>query len=111
MAIVRRSKVPLGLADCVVGCAVIAFHSGDLPRASELLSAVHAATGGGLRTPMSMAVYRHYVREVRAKLDREARARARAAGTELSLEGALDRELGTPLGRGCTEHHHRTVDC
>ncbi|HYM41349.1 MAG TPA: hypothetical protein VET46_01155, partial [Steroidobacteraceae bacterium] len=99
VAVVRHWKIPLGLADCVVGCAVIAFHSGDLPRAAELFGAVYAATGGGLRTPMSMAVYRHYVRAVHAKLDREARAHARAAGAELSLEAALDRELGTSLGR------------
>jgi len=95
-ALVRRWKIPLGLADCVVACAIAAFHSGDLPRAAELLGAVYAATGGGLRTPMSMAIYLHYVREVRSRLDREARARARAAGATLSLEEALARELSTP---------------
>ncbi len=93
LAHVRRWKVPLGLADCVLGCAVIAFHEGDTRRASELLEAVRAATGGGLRSPMSMAVYRRYVRMVRRTLDRDTVAEARAAGAALTLEAAITREL------------------
>ncbi len=95
VALVRRKKIPLGLADCVVGCAVAACHAGDPERASELLAAVQAATGGGLRTPMSMCVYRHYIRTVRTALDRAVVARARAAGATLTLDAALARELGT----------------
>jgi hypothetical protein len=93
VARVRRWKVPLGLADCVVGCAVDAFHAGDPERASELLAAVQAATGGGLRTPASMIAYRHYRRAVRGALDQATVARARAAGAALTLEAALAREL------------------
>jgi predicted ATPase len=98
VAQVRRWKVPLGLADCVVGCAVVAFHAGDPERASELLAAVHGATGGGLRTDMSILVYRHYVRAVRAALDRPAVAQARAAGAALTLDAALARELAVSPG-------------
>lgn len=93
VALVRRWKIPLGLADCVVGCAVVALHAGDPERASALLAAVQAATGGGLRTPISMLVYRHYLRAVRALLDGSAVAKARAAGAALTLEAALAREL------------------
>jgi len=94
VALVRRWKIPLGLADCVAGCAVVAFHMGDPERASELLAAVQSATGGGLRTPISMLVFRHYRRAVRATLDRPTVMRARAAGAVLTLEAALTRELG-----------------
>jgi predicted ATPase/class 3 adenylate cyclase len=93
VALVRRGKIPLGLADCVIGCAVAACHAGDPERASELLAAVQAATGGGLRTPMSMCLYRHYVRTVRTALDRAVVARARAVGATLTLDAALAREL------------------
>ena len=94
VALVRRWKIPLGLADCVAGCAVVAFHTGDTVRASELLAAVQSATGGGLRTPISMLVFRHYRRAVRTALDRPTVTRARAAGAALRLEAALTRELG-----------------
>lgn len=96
LALVRRWKIPLGLADCVVACAVSAFHAGDTPRAAELLAAVRAATGGGLRSPMSTCIYRHYVRAVRAAMDGDAAARARALATggALTLEAAVARELG-----------------
>jgi predicted ATPase/class 3 adenylate cyclase len=98
-ALVRRWKIPLGLADCVVGCAVLAFHGGDVSRASELLAAVRAATGGGLRSPMSMCLYRHYVREVRAVMSREAMVATREAGARLTLEAAVARELGPVSGK------------
>ncbi len=98
VAQVRRWQVPLGLADCVVGCAVVAFHAGDPERASELLAVVQAATGGGLRTDMSVVLYRHYVRAVRAALDRGTVAKARAAGAALTLEAALTRELAVSPG-------------
>lgn len=94
--IVRRWKIPLGLADCVVGCAVLAFHRGDAVRASELLAAVRAATGGGLRSPMSMCVYRHYVRCVRDAVPRATFMATRAAGAALTLDAALVRELSVP---------------
>jgi hypothetical protein len=93
VAIIRRWKIPLGLADGVLGCAVLSFHTGQLERASELLASIRAATGGLLRSPMSMVLYRHYIRAARDALDRDTAARARAAGTALSLEAALAREL------------------
>lgn len=93
VALVRRWKMPLGLADCVVGCAVNAFHAGNLSRASMLLAAVHASTAGFLRSPMSMYVYRHYVRTVRAGLGHDAAVRARAVGAALSLDAAIAAEL------------------
>jgi len=94
--LVRRWKISLGVADCVVGCAVLAYHGGDSARASELLASIQAATGGGLRSPMSMCVYRHYVRAVRSRLTRQDRIDARAAGAALTLEAALARELPMP---------------
>ena len=90
---VRRWKIPLGLADCVVGCAVVAFHTGDATRAAELLAAVRRAAGGGLRSPMSMCVYRHYVRQVRATMSPEARSAALEAGAQIGLDDAVAREL------------------
>jgi predicted ATPase len=90
---VRRWKVPLGLADCVLGATVLALGRGDYPRASELLAAAHAATGGSFRSPASMCLYRHHARALRDLLDRETAARARAAGSALSLDEALAREL------------------
>jgi hypothetical protein len=95
VSLVRRWKVPLGLADCGIGCAAVALHGGDARRASELLATVRAATGGGLRSTMSMAIYRHYVRAVRGRLDPDAVTSARAAGAALTLEQAIARELGT----------------
>jgi hypothetical protein len=100
LAAVRRWKVPLGLVDCVVACAVIAFHAGDIERASELLAAAHTASGGNFRTPSSVAVYRHYAHAVRDGLDAERSRRARAAGATLSLETALARELAETHGHG-----------
>ena len=94
VTLVRRWKVPLGLADCVLACAVIAFHAGAVELAAELLAAVKAATGGGLRSPMTNCVYRHYVGAARAALSADVRAKARAAGMGLALEAALARELG-----------------
>jgi predicted ATPase/class 3 adenylate cyclase len=93
VAIIRRWKVPLGAADGVLACAALAFHAGRVERASELLASIHAATGGLLRSPMSMCLYRHYVSAVRAALDRDAVTRARAAGAALSLDAALARGL------------------
>jgi predicted ATPase/class 3 adenylate cyclase len=94
VTLVRRWKIPLGLADCVVGCAVIAVHENDPQRASALLAVVRAATGGGLRSPMSMIIYRHYLRAVRGQLDSDSVLKARAVGGALTLEAALARELG-----------------
>jgi predicted ATPase/class 3 adenylate cyclase len=96
-AIVRRWKVPLGLADCVLGTAVLAFRRGDYHRASELLAAAHAATGGSFRSPASMCLYRHHARALRHELDRETAARARAAGATVTLDEALARELALEL--------------
>ena len=90
----RRWKVPLAISDGVLGCAAIAFHAGRIERASELLACIAAATGGALRTPMSMCLYRYYRREVRSALDAATVARARSAGKNLSLEAALAAELG-----------------
>jgi hypothetical protein len=92
LASVRRWKTPLALSDCVMGLGIIAFHAGDPWRTCEMLAAVRAATGGGLRSPMSMTLYRHYVREVRRALDRDAIAAARAAGSALTLDDAIARE-------------------
>src|SRR5262249_31941778 len=41
VAIIRRWKVPLGTADGVLGCAVLAFFAGRTERASELLASIH----------------------------------------------------------------------
>lgn len=96
VAIIRQWKIPLVAADGVLGCAVLAVHEGRMERASELLACIAGATGGFLRSPMSMCLYRHYRREVRAALDAATVARARAAGESLSLEAVLEAELGPP---------------
>ena len=77
----------------MLGATVLAFGRGDYPRASELLAAARAATGGFFRSPASMCLYRHHARALREVLDRETAARARAAGAALSLDEALAREL------------------
>jgi hypothetical protein len=89
----RRWKIPLATFDGVLGCAAIAFHAGRIERASELLACIAAASGGALRTPMSMCLYRYYRRAVRAALDAATVARARSAGKNLSLEAALAAEI------------------
>jgi hypothetical protein len=88
-----RWRVPLAKADTVLGCVAIAFHGGRIERASELLGCISAATRGALRSPMSMCFYRHYRGALRAALDAEAVARARAVGSQLSLDAALAAEL------------------
>ena len=82
----------------MLGWAIVRYHAGEVVRASELLGAVGAATGGGLRSPMSLMLYRHYVRAVRETMGREAARRARAIGTELTLDRALARELADAAG-------------
>jgi hypothetical protein len=94
VALVQRWKTPLGLADCVIGCAAVALCEGDARRACQLLATVRDATGGGLRTTMSMILYRHYVGEVRRKLDTESIKQARAEGAELTFEAAIETEIG-----------------
>ena len=51
-----------------------------------------------MRTDRSLLVYRHYVRAVRAALDRAAVAKSRAAGAALALDAALTRELAVSTG-------------
>lgn len=89
----RRWKIPLVLNDGVLACVAIAFHEGRVGRASELLGFLSATTGGALRSPMSMCLYRDYRRLTRAALDRETIARARAVGAALSLDAVLAGEL------------------
>jgi tetratricopeptide (TPR) repeat protein len=93
IASIKRWKIPLGLADGVLGYAVVRFHAGDYVRASELLAAVQTATRGGLRSPMSMGVYRHYIRAMRAASHQEGIAEARARGAAMTLDAAIAREL------------------
>jgi hypothetical protein len=89
----RRWKVPLAAPDGVIGCVALAYHAGKVERASELLACITAATGGALRSPMSMCLYRYYRREVRSVLDADTVARIRVR-VDFSPEEALAAELG-----------------
>ena len=48
VAQMRRWKIPPGLADCVIGCAVVAFHACDPERGSKSLAAVQGRPTHGL---------------------------------------------------------------
>jgi predicted ATPase len=89
VAAVRRSGLPLGIADCAIGAAAVAYWAGNHRLASETLAAVRG--GVGFRTQASFALYRGYVDRVRAALGDAARPTQAAR----PIDDALDRALST----------------
>lgn len=62
-------------------------------RASVLLAAGRSlgrTRSSGFRTPMSFAIYAHYVPRVRSKLDRRAARWRREQGRRMTVEQALE---------------------
>lgn len=84
-----RSGLPLGIADCAIGAAAVAYWAGDYGLASETLAAVRGV--GGFRTEASFALYRGYVDRVRAVLGDS----ARPSGAAQPIDEALNRALNT----------------
>jgi tetratricopeptide (TPR) repeat protein len=95
VATVRRGGLPLGIADCAIGAAAVAYWAGEHVSASETLAAVRGV--GAFRTQSSFALYRGYVDRVRAGLGDAARPSGAARPIDEALDRALSR-LGVSAG-------------
>ena len=88
----RRSGRPDVIEDVAVGAAAIAYATGDYPSASRLLAWVRSRTfdlGRLFNTPIELALYQHYVRLVRAALDRADARRYLAEGRAMSEDEGI----------------------
>ena len=96
----RLASIPLLNGEWLVGFAALAAEEGDLPRAARLLAAARALGTDAVvqfRSPISYAVYRHYVRIVRAGLAPEDGKRYRDEGRAMSPDEALAYALEEPV--------------
>lgn len=91
--------LPLHDVDTLITIAAIEAIAGDDERAATLLAAGRSLgkhySFGGFRSPMSFALYVHYVRLVRAALDPDDARRARDRGLAMSLEEAIGYALSS----------------
>jgi hypothetical protein len=86
-------KVPLLEAETLIALGAIEAVAGKYERASVMLAAGRSLGRNrlsGFRTPMSYAIYAHYVPLVRNNLDPRAARRSRDCGREMTLEQALE---------------------
>jgi tetratricopeptide (TPR) repeat protein len=100
VADVRHAAIPLANSEWFVGFAAIGVEEGDMPRAARLLAAARALGSHAIvqfRSPDSYAVYRHYVRIVRAALTAEDAHRYRDEGRAMSTDEALAYALEVPV--------------
>jgi predicted ATPase len=84
--------IPLSEAETFIALGVIEALADEHERSSVLFAAGRAlgrGRGGGFRSPMSYALYKHYLPRVRANLDAETARRARDHGRAMTLEAAL----------------------
>lgn len=75
--------------DVLLGCAALAYHTGDHRRASEILATIGSAT----RSPASFAVYVHHRNLLKAQLSKPELAAILEQAAHLEPTDILDREL------------------
>ena len=98
---IRSSPIKRLDTDVLLGCAVLAHHTGDHRRASEIL----ASFRGAVRSPASFALYVHHRDLLRAQLSESELAGIRERGAHLDPAEVLDRELASIAStHGLTPH-------
>ena len=84
--------IPLTEAETLISLGVIEAVAGDHERASVLLAVGRALGEGrvrGFRSPMSYALYKHYLPIVRGNLGSDTARRTHDQGHAMTLEGAI----------------------
>jgi hypothetical protein len=85
--------IPLWKSEVLLTFAVVEAIAGDMERAAVLLAACRAHGRryvAGFRTPMSYALYSHYLPIVRRSLSPEEAIAARDRGRAMTLDEAVD---------------------
>jgi predicted ATPase len=88
----RERNIPLGEAETLINLGVIEAIAGAFERAGILLAAGRSLGRGylgGFRSPLSWALYAHYVPIVRDHVDSDVARRARDRGSVMTLEEAM----------------------